>query len=68
MALLACTRCYRQIGGAAKEPIDDGAKPEQIIQRSDEPGLLWGGCRSLEVRPLGRDERLAAVRQNEDKL
>jgi len=36
MALLGCPRCYRGIGGAAQEGVDEAAEAQQIIGRADE--------------------------------
>jgi hypothetical protein len=41
MALLVCTRCYWHIGSAAQECIDETAKTQQFIQRTDERRILW---------------------------
>jgi hypothetical protein len=54
MALLVSTRCYRHIGGAAQESIDEVAEVPPIIQRADQLTILWRGCAGLEVRPFGR--------------
>jgi hypothetical protein len=68
MALLACPRSYRQVGGAAQESIGKTAKTEELIQRTDMLRLLPCAGRILEVSPVGGDQRLAAVRQNENQL
>jgi len=68
MALLACPRSYRQVGGAAQQSIGKTAETEEVIQRSDKRGVpRWAG-RIVEVGPFGWDQRLAAVRQNENEL
>jgi hypothetical protein len=36
MALLVTTRCYRHIGGAAQESIDQPTEVQQVVQRADE--------------------------------
>ena len=41
---------------------------EQVIQRADERNRFWGAGGGLEVRPVGGDQRLASVRQNENEL
>jgi hypothetical protein len=68
MILLVCHRCYWHIGRAAQERIDKAAKTLQVIQRADE----WRTprCRGigLEIRPLGGNQRLAAVGQNKNEL
>jgi hypothetical protein len=68
MALLVCTRCYRYIGSAVQECIDETAKTLQVIQRADERRILRRARSSLEVRPIGGDQRLTSVRQNENEL
>jgi hypothetical protein len=68
MALLACLRSYWQVGGAAKESIGKAAKTEQVIERADEQRSLWRAGGSLEIRPVGGDQRLAAVWQDKHEL
>jgi hypothetical protein len=68
MALLACPRSYRQVGGAAPQGIGEAAKPQEVLQGADKLRLLLCAGRILKVGPLGWDQRLAAVRQNENKL
>jgi hypothetical protein len=68
MALLVCTRCYWHIGSAVQECIDETAKTQQVIQRTDERRSLWSKGSGLEVCPIGRDQRLTAVWENEDEL
>jgi hypothetical protein len=68
MVLLVRTRCYWYIGSAAQECIDETAKTQQVIQRADERRILRRARSSLEVRPIGGDQRLTSVRQNEDEL
>jgi hypothetical protein len=36
MILLGCPRCYRHIGGAAQEGIDEAAQTQQVIEGADE--------------------------------
>jgi hypothetical protein len=36
MALLVTTRCYRQIGVAAQERIDEATEAQQVVQRTGE--------------------------------
>jgi len=62
MALLACLRSYWQVGGAAQESIGKTTKAEQVIERADEQRSLWRARGSLEIRPVGGDQRLASVR------
>jgi hypothetical protein len=68
MALLACSRYYWQVSGATQQSIDQTAKPQQIIQRADQRRGLRKGGRSFEISPVGGDQRLAAIRQNENQL
>jgi hypothetical protein len=68
MALLACSRSYRQAGGAAQERIGQTAETEEVTQRADQRRILRGDRRILKVGPFGGDQRLASVRQNENEL
>jgi hypothetical protein len=68
MILLGCPRCYRHIGSTAQESIDEAAKAEQVIERADEQGRLWRAGGSLEICPVGGDQRLTAVWQDEHEL
>ena len=68
MILLGWLRCYRHIGSTAQESIDEDAKTEQVIERADEQRSLWRAGGSLEIRPVGRDQRLTAVWQDEHEL
>ena len=68
MILLGCSRCYRHIGSTAQESIDQTAKAEQIIERADEQRSLWRAGDHLEICPLGGDQRLTAVWQDEHEL
>jgi hypothetical protein len=68
MALLACPRCYRHVGGAAQESVNEAAEAEQVLQRADELKAGRRACGGREVRPLGGNQRLASVRQNENEL
>jgi len=68
MVLLACSGYYRQVGQAIEECIGQAAKTKQVIQRADEASLRRYGGISVDVRPIGGDQRLTAVRQNENEL
>ena len=68
MALLACLRSYWQVGGAAQESIGKTAKTEQVIERANEKRSLWRAGGSLEIRPVGGDQRLTAVWQDKHEL
>jgi len=68
MALLACLRSYWQVGGAAQKSIGKTAKAEQVIERADEQRSLWRAGGGLEIRPVGGDQRLTAVWQDEHEL
>ena len=52
----------------AQKGIDEAAEAQQIIERADEFRSLWRAQGTLEVRPVGGDQRLTAVRQNEHEL
>ena len=66
--LLEWLRDYRQIDNAAQKIIARPRLVQLILQRADvqEAWAHLGGV--LEVDPVGGDQRLAAVRQNEDEL
>ena len=68
MALLACPRSYWQVGGPAQESIGQAAKAQEVIQRADQLRILRRAGRTVEIGPLGGDQRLAAVRQDEHEL
>jgi hypothetical protein len=68
MALLVCTRSYRRVSGAAQESIREIAEAKQVLQRADELKVLWRVCVGFEIGPFRRDQRLTAVRQNENEL
>jgi hypothetical protein len=68
MALLACPRYYWQFGRAAQKSINEVAKTQQVIQRADEHRSLWRAGGSIEVCPIGGDQRFTAVWQNEHEL
>src|SRR5437870_2114693 len=61
-------KAYWRVGGAAEESIGKTTKAEQIIERADEQRSLWRARGSLEIRPVGGDQRLTAVWQNEHEL
>jgi hypothetical protein len=67
MILLACPRCYRHIGSTAQKSIGEAAKTKQIIPRADELSSLRRTGGSLEICPIGGDQRLTSVRQNENE-
>jgi len=66
MALL--TRYYWHIGGAAQESVGETSGAEQVVQRGDGRGLRWRAGDGVEVSPVGGDQRLTSVRQNEHEL
>ena len=68
MVLLACSGYYRQVGQAIEKCIGQAAKTQQVIQRADEASLRRYAGISVDVRPIGGDQRLTAVRQNENEL
>jgi hypothetical protein len=51
-----------------QERVNEAAEAEQILQRADELKVLRRTGDGFEIRPFGRDERLASVRQNEHEL
>jgi hypothetical protein len=68
MALLACLRSYWQVGGAAQKSIGKAAQAEQVIERANEKRSLRRAGGSLEIRPVGGDQRLTAVWQDKHEL
>jgi hypothetical protein len=69
MALLGWLRCYRQIGNTAQKSIDEAAKVQQVVQRTDEFRSLWHGVGGVvEVGPVGGNQRFATVGQDEHEL
>jgi hypothetical protein len=68
MALLACPRSYWQFRGAAQKDINEVAKTQQVIQRTDEHRGLCRAGGSLEVCPVGGDQRFTAVWQDKNEL
>jgi hypothetical protein len=55
MALLVSTRCYRYIGVAAQESIDQATEAEQVFRRAGEGKILRTVGGGVEVRPFRRD-------------
>jgi hypothetical protein len=68
MALLACSRSYWQVGGAAQERIGKTAKTHEVIQGAYKLRALRRAGRIVEVGPIGGDQRFASIRQNENEL
>jgi len=68
MALLACPRYYWQVSGATQESIDKTAKTQEVIQRGHKLRIFRCAGRMFEVGPIRREQRFAAVRQNENEL
>ena len=68
MALLDCPRYYGQLGRPAQQSIDEAAKTQQVIPRADEHRSLRRAGGGLKVCPVGGDQRLAAVGQDEHEL
>src|SRR5437588_8124268 len=68
MALLACLRSYWQVGWAAQKSISKAAEVEQVVQRAQKLRTPRFARGLLKVGPIGGDQRLTAIRQNEDKL
>jgi hypothetical protein len=68
MALLLWNVWRRRCGGALQKSIRQRAQLKQILERTDEAGILLSRRNGAgEIRPLGRDYRLTAVRQNQDE-
>jgi hypothetical protein len=53
MALLVCNRCYRHIGGAAQESVNEATEAAYILQRADELKVRWRACCGVKVGPFG---------------
>jgi hypothetical protein len=68
MALLGCPRYYWRLGGVAQKSINEVAKTQQVIQRADQHRSFWRAGRNLEICPIGGNQGLAAVWQNENEL
>jgi hypothetical protein len=68
MALLACLRSYWQVGGAAQESIGKAAKTQEVIQRADKLRILRCVGTILKIRPVGGNQGLTSVGQNENEL
>jgi hypothetical protein len=68
MALLAWLRSYRQASRAAQQNIGEISQKQKVIQRANQGRRHQRSGGSFEVSPFRRDQRLAAVRQNKNKL
>src|SRR5947208_17043622 len=55
MALLACPRSYRPVGGSAQESIGNTAQAEDVTQRADKRRVLRCDRRIVKVGPGGGD-------------
>jgi hypothetical protein len=56
---------------AAEESIYDGTCMKQVFQRAKHCGLIRSDSRlygGRKVRPVGRDERFSAVRQDQNEM
>ena len=63
--------CSHQPSGGREleqESIDQAAEAQQILQGADELRVLRRAGVGFEIRPFRGDQRLAAVRQNENEL
>jgi hypothetical protein len=68
MALLFRNGWRRRWGAALQKSIRQRAELKQILERTDEAGILRLRRNGLrEISPLGRDQRLTSVWQNQDK-
>src|SRR5438045_9228849 len=69
MGLLFSKRLRRRCDGASQKSICQRTELKQVLQRANETVTLrlrwrcWG-----ELCPIGRDQRLTSVRQNENEL
>jgi hypothetical protein len=68
MALLVCPRNDSGIDSADEESIDEAAKLKQVFGRPHQRRPLARDRERLKVGPLGRQERLASVRQNQHEV
>jgi hypothetical protein len=68
MALLVSPRCYRHIGGAQQESVNEAVEPQQVLQGPGQLRLLSRAWGRLEVCPFSGNQGLAAVRQNENEI
>jgi len=62
MTLLVWTRCYRHIGGAAQESVNEAAEAQQVFQGAGALRVLRRAGGSYKIRPFGGNQGLAAVR------
>jgi hypothetical protein len=68
MALLTSTRCYRRaIGAALQKSINESAETKQVFERAHELWILLRICWCFEIRPRCGNQRLASIRQDQDK-
>ena len=51
-----------------QQSIGQIGKPQEILERADKLRSLLCAGGSLEVRPIGRDQRFAAVRQDDQEV
>jgi hypothetical protein len=56
------------MGGAAQESIDKSAQTYQVLERGDKLRIARCAGRIVAVRPVGGDQRLASIRENENEL
>jgi len=68
MALLGWLRSYRPASRAAQQSIGETSQKQKVIQRANQGRGRQRSGGGFEIGPFGRDQRLAAVRQNENKL
>jgi hypothetical protein len=52
----------------AQKSIDEAAKAKQILQRTDQRKVWRKAGGGFEIRPFSGDQRLTAVRQNQNEL
>jgi hypothetical protein len=68
MALLACSRSYCHGSGAVQESIGKIAEAQKVLPGADELRRVDSAGGILKIGPVGRDQRLTAVRQKKHEL
>jgi hypothetical protein len=68
MTLLVSPRCYRHIGGAQQESVNEAVEPQQVLQGPDQLRFRIRAWGRFEIGPFSGNQRLAAVRQDENEL
>jgi len=68
MALPVCPRYRSGLDDATEESIDEAAKLKQVLRDAQQGGTREGNGAGLEVGPLGGNQGLASIRQNQEEL